>query len=165
MISQFIAGLNSCGRLWDLVKSHWEMFLPIMTSTHQQQQPLTLAKFKQLFTVCYSHPDSDLRAAEEATVLHWETILTMVSGKHRGMEGGQKYFMLSSESSCTDVCPSDVQLDCQVDFSLQDLFIFITGAHQLPPLGFLKPLSLCFYSQVGVRSMRNTPKYSYFAQR
>jgi len=79
MISQFIEGLNSCGGLWDLVKSEWEMFLPVMTST--QQQPLTLEEFKQLFTICYSHADSELRAAEEATATHWETVLTLVSGK------------------------------------------------------------------------------------
>ncbi|KAM4547894.1 uncharacterized protein PAE49_016380 [Odontesthes bonariensis] len=77
MISQFIEGLNSCGGLWDLVKSEWEMFLPVMTST--KQQPLTLEEFKQLFTVCYSHADSELRAAEEATASHWETVLTLVS--------------------------------------------------------------------------------------
>ncbi|KAM6921960.1 G2/M phase-specific E3 ubiquitin-protein ligase-like [Xenentodon cancila] len=118
MISQFTEGLNSCGRLWDLVKSHWEMFLPIMTSS-EHQQPLALGEFKRLFAVRYSPPDSELRAAEEATVSHWGTILTMVS-------------------------------DRQADFSLQDLLIFITGAHRLPPLGFPKPISLCFYSQVGV---------------
>ncbi|XP_041862185.1 G2/M phase-specific E3 ubiquitin-protein ligase-like isoform X2 [Melanotaenia boesemani] len=82
MISQFIEGLNSCGALWDLVKSHWEMFLPVMTST--QQQPLTLKEFKQLFTVCYSHPNSELRAAEEATVINWETVLTLVSDGRTG---------------------------------------------------------------------------------
>ncbi|KAE8293909.1 hypothetical protein D5F01_LYC06850 [Larimichthys crocea] len=78
MISQFINGLNSCGELWDMVQSHWEVFVPVMTNT--QQQPLTLEEFKQLFTVCYSRPDSQLRAAEEATVRHWETVLTLVSG-------------------------------------------------------------------------------------
>lgn len=83
MISQFINGLNSCGELWDMVQSHWEVFVPVMTNT--QQQPLTLEEFKQLFTVCYSRPDSQLRAAEEATVRHWETVLTLVSGKNTGM--------------------------------------------------------------------------------
>ncbi|TKS74236.1 G2/M phase-specific E3 ubiquitin-protein ligase [Collichthys lucidus] len=78
MISQFINGLNSCGELWDMVQSHWEVFVPVMTNT--QQQPLTLEEFKQLFTACYSRPDSQLRAAEEATVRHWETVLTLVSG-------------------------------------------------------------------------------------
>nr|XP_033478032.1 uncharacterized protein LOC117254121 [Epinephelus lanceolatus] len=77
MISQFTEGLNSCGGLWDTILSHWKEFLPVMTSA--QQQPLTLEEFKQLFTVCYSHPDSQLQAAEEATVGHWETVLTLVS--------------------------------------------------------------------------------------
>ncbi|XP_023129690.2 uncharacterized protein LOC111570912 isoform X2 [Amphiprion ocellaris] len=77
MISQFTGGLNSCGGLWDTVQSHWEAFVPVMTST--QQQHLILEDFKQLFTFCYSHPHSDLRAAEEATAAHWETVLTLVS--------------------------------------------------------------------------------------
>nr|XP_046247374.1 uncharacterized protein LOC124060441 isoform X2 [Scatophagus argus] len=77
MISQFKEGLNSCGGLWSMVESHWEAFEPVMTST--QQQPLTLEAFKQLFTVCYGRPDSELRAAEEATVQHWDTVLSLVS--------------------------------------------------------------------------------------
>ncbi|XP_018526424.1 uncharacterized protein LOC108879587 [Lates calcarifer] len=77
MISQFTDGLNSCGGLWDMVQSHWEAFVPVMTS--MQQEPLTLEEFKQLFTVCYSHQDSQLRAAEEATAKHWETVLTFIS--------------------------------------------------------------------------------------
>lgn len=57
--------------------------MPVMTSA--QQQPLTLEEFKKLLNVCYSHPDSQLRAAEEATAGHWETVLTLVSGKNEGM--------------------------------------------------------------------------------
>ncbi|XP_071342480.1 uncharacterized protein [Trachinotus anak] len=77
MISQFTEGLNSCGGLWDMVQSHWEAFVPLMTSA--RQEPLTLEEFKQLFTVCYSHIDSQLRAAEEATAGHWETVLSFIS--------------------------------------------------------------------------------------
>ncbi|KAF1385370.1 hypothetical protein PFLUV_G00107050 [Perca fluviatilis] len=77
MISQFTEGLNSCGGLWDTVKSHWEEFVPVMTNAYQQ--PLTLEEFKLLFTICYSCPDSQLRVAEEATAGHWETVLTMIS--------------------------------------------------------------------------------------
>ncbi|KAK2835161.1 hypothetical protein Q5P01_015645 [Channa striata] len=76
MISQFTEGLNSCGGLWDVVQSHWEAFVPVMTSA--QQQPLSLGTFKQLFTVCYSRSDGLLRAAEEATVGHWETLLNLI---------------------------------------------------------------------------------------
>lgn len=86
MIFQFKEGLNSCSGLWDMVQSHWGMFVPVMTSA--PQQPLTLEEFKQLFTVCYSRPDSPLRAAEEATAGHWETVLTLVRGKNGGMDGG-----------------------------------------------------------------------------
>ncbi|MEQ2282844.1 hypothetical protein AMECASPLE_004956 [Ameca splendens] len=83
MISQFIEGLNSCGGLWDLVKSHWELFLPVMT--RKEQRALSLEDFKQLFVFCFSNSDSELRAAEEATAAHWETVLTMVSD-------GEAYF-------------------------------------------------------------------------
>lgn len=83
MISQFTKGLNSCGGLWDMVKSQWEAFLPVMTSS--QQQPLTKEMFKELFTVCYSQPESQLRAAEEETVGHWEQVLTLISSNNEEM--------------------------------------------------------------------------------
>ncbi|XP_067369118.1 uncharacterized protein [Channa argus] len=77
MISQFREGLNSCGGLWDVVRSHWEAFVPVMTGV--QQQPLNLEGFKKLFTVCYSRSDCLLKAAEEATFGHWERVLTLIS--------------------------------------------------------------------------------------
>lgn len=89
MISQFTEGLNSCGGLWDTIQSNWEVFVPIMTSA--QQQPLTLEEFKLLFTICYSPPDSQPRAAEEATAGHWETALTLVSGKEWMEDGSEEY--------------------------------------------------------------------------
>lgn len=88
MISQFIEGMNSCGGLWDLVKCHWEVFLPVMTG--KVLRPLTLEEFRELFTFCYSHPDSELRAEEEATITHWETVLTFVSGKLQKKTNGLK---------------------------------------------------------------------------
>ncbi|TWW58458.1 hypothetical protein D4764_07G0011770, partial [Takifugu flavidus] len=76
MIFQFKDGLNSCGGLWDMIESRWEMFCPVMTSV--QQRPLSHQEFQQLFTVCYSQSDGPLRAAEEATVRHWEAALEKV---------------------------------------------------------------------------------------
>lgn len=114
MISQFTEGLNSCGGLWDMVQSHWEIFAPVMTSA--PQQPLSLEEFKQLFTISFSTSDAQLRADEEATAGHWETILTLVR-------------------------------DGKAEFSFEDLLTFITGADRLPPLGFPRFISLCFYSQ------------------
>lgn len=81
MTSQFIEGLNSCGGLWDLVKSHWETFLPVMTS--KEWPALGLEKFKALFAFCFSDPDSEVRKAEEATAGHWDTVLTMVRGMYK----------------------------------------------------------------------------------
>ncbi|KAM9849220.1 G2/M phase-specific E3 ubiquitin-protein ligase-like [Aulostomus maculatus] len=77
MISQFTEGLNSCGGLWDLVQYHRETFVPVMTS--KRPQPLKLDVFRKLFTVSYSRSCSQLRAAEEATVRHWEQVLTLIS--------------------------------------------------------------------------------------
>ncbi|KAK5869539.1 hypothetical protein PBY51_024247 [Eleginops maclovinus] len=114
MISQFTDGMNSCGGLWGTVQSHWEEFVPVMTSA--QRQPLMLKEFKQLIKIRYSRADSQLRAAEEETAGHWETVLTLVS-------------------------------DGQADFCFEDLLNFITGAHHLPPLGFPRLISLCFFSQ------------------
>ncbi|CAJ1061017.1 uncharacterized protein LOC117831916 [Xyrichtys novacula] len=76
MVSQFTEGLNSCGGLWDIIRSHWDLFAPQMTRV---QQPLTLEEFKQLISVCYSPPDSPLRAAEEDSAAHWDTALTLIS--------------------------------------------------------------------------------------
>ncbi|AWP10574.1 putative G2/M phase-specific E3 ubiquitin-protein ligase-like [Scophthalmus maximus] len=117
MISRFTEGMNSCGGLWDTVLSHWQAFVPVMTSA--QQEPLTLEQFRQLFDVCYSRRDCRLRAAEEATVGHWETVLAFVGNG-------------------------------QADFSFEDVLAFITGADHLPPLGFARLISLCFYSQDGL---------------
>ncbi|KAG7514182.1 hypothetical protein JOB18_027312 [Solea senegalensis] len=71
MISQFKAGMNSCGGLWDIVMLNWRVFVPAMTSAHQA--PLSL------FDVCYSRRGCELRAAEETTVDHWETVLDIIS--------------------------------------------------------------------------------------
>ncbi|XP_058495271.1 uncharacterized protein LOC131466129 [Solea solea] len=71
MISQFKAGMNSCGGLWDIVMLNWRVFVPAMTSAHQT--PLSL------FGVCYSRQGCELRAAEETTVNHWETVLDIIS--------------------------------------------------------------------------------------
>lgn len=146
-----------------MVQSHSEVFVPVMTST--QQQPLTLEEFKQLFTVCYSHPDSQLRAAEEVTAGHWETVLTLVSGKNEmmGVENPKAPGGLFSgfrrkkchkkcciRLYCKNIYPPYSLSDAQANFSFEDLLTFITGGDHLPPLGLPRLISLCFYSQVGI---------------
>lgn len=84
MMLQFKDGLNSCGGLWEMIESRWEMFWPVMTS--MQPRPLSQQEFQQLFTVCYSQSEGPLRAAEEATVRHWEAALEKVGGKNAGVE-------------------------------------------------------------------------------
>lgn len=63
-----------------MIESRWEMFSPVMTSI--QQRPLSQQEFQQLFTICYSQSEGPLRAAEEATVRHWEAALEKVRGKN-----------------------------------------------------------------------------------
>lgn len=93
MILQFKDGLNSCGGLWDVIESRWEMFVPVMTSV--PQHPLTWPEFQQLFTVCYSQSEGSLRTAEEATVGHWEAALEEVRGKKGGMEKVRRLFEMA----------------------------------------------------------------------
>lgn len=88
MIFQFKDGLNSCGGLWDMIESRWEMFSPVMTSI--QQRPLSQREFQQLFTICYSQSEGPLRAAEEATVRHWEAALEKVRGENAGETKGTR---------------------------------------------------------------------------
>lgn len=77
IISQFTEGLNSCDGLWDQIKSHCESFVPVMTCSNHS--PLTHQEFKQLFTVTFTSDCEELRAAENQTVQHWDTVLSLIS--------------------------------------------------------------------------------------
>lgn len=88
MIFQLKDGLNSCGGLWDVMESRWEMFAAVMSGV--PQQPLTRPELQQLFSVCYSQSEGSLRTAEEATVQHWETALEELRGRNGGMENGRR---------------------------------------------------------------------------
>ncbi|XP_034035355.1 uncharacterized protein LOC117518352 isoform X2 [Thalassophryne amazonica] len=51
----------------------------LLPVTSAQRRPLTLEEFRQLFDICYSCPSDNLRAVEEKTVAHWDTVLTLIN--------------------------------------------------------------------------------------
>lgn len=76
MILQLTEGLNSCDGLWDVMRTHWEAFAPVMTSAHAK--PLALADFTELLTVSFSS-DCVEEEQERETVAHWEIVLGHIS--------------------------------------------------------------------------------------
>ncbi|XP_076731533.1 G2/M phase-specific E3 ubiquitin-protein ligase-like [Maylandia zebra] len=67
MIQQFVAGMDSCGRFWQMVKRCWKQFLPVFTIAGNK---LTRNSFQDLFTIGWSPAGSDRR--EKATIFQWE---------------------------------------------------------------------------------------------
>lgn len=78
MIGQLTEGLNSCDGLWDVMKTHWEAFVPVVTSACSE--PLTLENFRELFTVGFSSDcEEEEEKQERETLAHWETVLGYIS--------------------------------------------------------------------------------------
>ncbi|CAL8397685.1 unnamed protein product [Boreogadus saida] len=65
MIQQFTAGMNACGRFWDLVKSYWRQFAPVFTHTGEK---LTRHKLLSLFDKARSEEGSNRWEMEESTL-------------------------------------------------------------------------------------------------
>ncbi|KAI5094762.1 G2/M phase-specific E3 ubiquitin-protein ligase-like, partial [Silurus meridionalis] len=78
MINQFTEGLNSCGKLWDIVKTNWIDFLPVFTKTSDR---ISRATFRSLFEISYSAQGTKRREEEEETVYCWELMLKMIEDK------------------------------------------------------------------------------------
>lgn len=77
MIQQFTAGMNSCGRLWEVAYNNWEAFLPLFTNTRDK---LSRMEFKNLFEISWSTPGSNKRDLEEETIFQWECWLMSIQG-------------------------------------------------------------------------------------
>ncbi|XP_060921705.1 uncharacterized protein LOC132995645 [Labrus mixtus] len=77
MVHQFTEGMNTFGKLWDLVKGNWIAFLPLFTN---MQEPLSKAAFKAIFTYSYSSRGTNRREEEEDTIYCWELVLNMIEG-------------------------------------------------------------------------------------
>ncbi|KAL4007919.1 hypothetical protein ACER0C_001771 [Sarotherodon galilaeus] len=69
MIQQFVAGMDSCGQFWQMVKRCWKQFLPVFTNAGNK---LTRNSFQDLFTIGWSPAGSNRREEEEATIFQWE---------------------------------------------------------------------------------------------
>ncbi|KAI4887915.1 hypothetical protein NFI96_014530 [Prochilodus magdalenae] len=78
MINQFTEGLNSCGRLWDMVKENWIDFLPIFIN---MDEPLSRVSFRALFQINWSGEGTKKRLEEEETIYCWELVLKMIEDK------------------------------------------------------------------------------------
>ncbi|MEQ2168770.1 hypothetical protein GOODEAATRI_018174 [Goodea atripinnis] len=75
MIEQFIDGFNSCGFLWETVKTSWRTFQKLFT---KGDEALTRAEFKALYDVNWSDQGSNRRDAEEETMFSFESILNTI---------------------------------------------------------------------------------------
>lgn len=79
MINQFTEGLNSCGKLWDTVKSNWIDFLPIFTKTNKR---ISRSSFRALFEINWSENGTERREQEKETIYYWELVLKMIEGEY-----------------------------------------------------------------------------------
>ncbi|CAL8252785.1 unnamed protein product [Boreogadus saida] len=78
MIQQFTAGMNACGRFWDLVKSYWRQFVPVFTHTGEK---LTRHKLLSLFIKARSEEGSNRWEMEESTLYLFEDWLLAIEGR------------------------------------------------------------------------------------
>ncbi|XP_016388028.1 uncharacterized protein LOC107723804 [Sinocyclocheilus rhinocerous] len=116
MIHQFTKGLNSYGQFWDMVRTHWVEFLPIFTNMHE---PLSRSTFRDLFQIHWSKSGTKKREAEEETIHYWELVLKMIEDKKPKAPENKLHF--------------------------EEILAFITGADEVPPLGFSQKPSIHFY--------------------
>ncbi|XP_067268633.1 G2/M phase-specific E3 ubiquitin-protein ligase-like [Pseudorasbora parva] len=116
MIHQFTKGLNAYGQFWDMVKTHWVEFLPIFIN---MQEPLSRSTFRALFQIDWSKAGTKKRAAEEHTLHYWELVLKMIEDKKPKAPQNELHF--------------------------EEILAFVTGADEVPPLGFSQKPSIHFY--------------------
>ncbi|KAF4109731.1 uncharacterized protein LOC131545879 [Onychostoma macrolepis] len=116
MIHQFTKGLNAYGQFWDMVRTHWVEFLPIFTNMHES---LSRSTFKDLFQIHWSKSGTKKREAEEETIHYWELVLKMIEDKKPKAPQNELHF--------------------------EEILAFITGADEVPPLGFSQKPSIHFY--------------------
>ncbi|XP_016376062.1 G2/M phase-specific E3 ubiquitin-protein ligase-like [Sinocyclocheilus rhinocerous] len=113
MIQQFIAGMNACGQMWQVVQRNWETFAPLFTHTTKK---LSRNDIRGLFDIKWSPQGSNKRDQEEDTIFLWE------------------WWLMSIENN-------------ELDVTLEDILIFVTGADSVPTLGFPHNCEIQFYDQ------------------
>ena len=112
-IQQFRNGLNSIGKLGDIVLHNKHVFKKLLGD---EPDKLTFTKFKSLYKVEFSEEGSNKRISENQTIYCFEVFLQDLS---EGTIDG---------------------------LALCDLLNFITGADQVPPLGFPNLIEIQFYN-------------------
>ncbi|KAI2661412.1 G2/M phase-specific E3 ubiquitin-protein ligase [Labeo rohita] len=116
MIHQFTKGLNAYGQFWEMVRTHWVEFLPIFTNMHE---PLSRSTFRDLFQIHWSKLGTKKREDEEETIHYWELVLKMIEDKKPKASQDELHF--------------------------EEILAFVTGADEVPPLGFSPKPSIDFY--------------------
>lgn len=96
MINQFTQGLNSCGKLWDLVKINWIDFLPVFTKTSER---ISRSSFRALFEISWSAQGTKMREEEEETINYWELVLKMIEGECHLLEISFMFFHVIYQAS------------------------------------------------------------------
>lgn len=89
MISQFTEGLNSCGNLWDLIKTNWIDFLPFFNKTSER---ISRSSFRALFKISWSPEGTKRREEEEETIYSWELVLKMIEGERHFLQISLMFF-------------------------------------------------------------------------
>ncbi|XP_033114318.1 uncharacterized protein LOC117114736 [Anneissia japonica] len=80
---------------------------------------LTVDEFKSIYQYCFSEEGSNNRAKEDSTIYSFELFLQDLEENEAG------------------------------GLLLKDILIFITGCEYIPPLGFVQPIRILFYSSEG----------------
>ncbi|XP_039541193.1 uncharacterized protein LOC120488639 [Pimephales promelas] len=114
IIQQFTSGLNSCGRLWEVVLNNWKAFLPLFTNT---RGALTRNEVRDLFNIVWSSPGSNRGDLEEETVFLWECWLMLIQEEDVGISFEEFLVFVTAADS---VPPLGFQQKCQVEFYDQE---------------------------------------------
>ncbi|KAJ8364736.1 hypothetical protein SKAU_G00135670 [Synaphobranchus kaupii] len=136
MILQFTDGINTFGKLWDLVKENWIAFLPLFTN---MQEGMTKAVFKAIFSYNYSPQGTNHREAEEETIYSWELVLNMIEDKESDLNFEE---LLIFTTGADEVPALGFPIKPCIDFYQQE-----AGNRRLP---YASTCMMCLYLPRGV---------------
>ncbi|XP_052008021.1 G2/M phase-specific E3 ubiquitin-protein ligase-like [Xyrauchen texanus] len=136
MVQQFIAGMNSCGQMWEMVAMNWREFLPLFTNA---QEKLSRNDIRNLFTISWSPQGSNHREQEEETVFHWECWLMSIQEEDMDISFEDLLVFVTGADS---VPPLGFPHKCQLDFYNQE-----DGSCRIP---YSSTCSLCLFLPRGV---------------
>ena len=100
----------------------------------------------EFFEFDFSIQGSNAREAEEAIAIRWNEFLTEV-GKGLACKLPKGVFLYQWLSNVFNTACSIYSLNGDVEvcpLTLHDVLVFVTGADQIPPMGFDKKLTISF---------------------